>query len=220
LYRLFHSLVQRMGYQTAPMSRLRLNGLLADASFQKSLDTLAKRHHVRFWQQQGINLWLGAATEDVGFTVRNLHVSHAIDPDIDNERSKVANDLWLTGCVQRASMLRRENLRVLRRDSFSTSSDGDVVVLRLGNCKASGISADKQKAAHGRLQAAFTAVGLDFVRANPLTVSVTVARTFFGMVHPAHPPATLSVARTSVVPPAPEQIVQNGTPQRDAAGSN
>ncbi len=47
LYRMYHCLVQRTGYSMAPISRLRLNGQLPDSVYQKSLDTFAKRHHIR-----------------------------------------------------------------------------------------------------------------------------------------------------------------------------
>lgn len=173
LYGMFHSLVQRMGDGTAPMARLRLNGAVATSSYQKSLDTLAKRHHVRLWRQGDSDVWLGAATEDTGFAVRRMRLMHAIDGHIDNERAKVVNDLWFTGCVANASLLRRDHLRALPREDFQMTTDGDVAVVRLSTCNA-----DPGAAPGGRLglKQAFAAIGSDVVRANPLTVGMATFR--------------------------------------------
>jgi LssY C-terminus len=65
IYRMYHCMVQRMGYSMAPMGRLMLNGVTADAEYQKSLNTFSKRHHVRLWKQGQEDAWLSAATEDV-----------------------------------------------------------------------------------------------------------------------------------------------------------
>jgi LssY C-terminus len=50
LCRTYESAVQRVGYSSAPMANLTFNGNPSDAAFEKSLNTLAKRHHIRFWR--------------------------------------------------------------------------------------------------------------------------------------------------------------------------
>lgn len=176
-YRLFHSMVQRMGYTAAPMARLRLNGAVASVTFQKSLDTLSKRHHVRFWRQGDSDIWLGAATEDIGMTFRRAHLTHAIGGDIDNERAKIINDLWFTGCVHEASLLHRDHLRSIPRRDFPMSTDGDLAVLRLGYCDVTGGMGQVPAVPFRvRAYAALTGAGMDILRANPVTVGVTVTR--------------------------------------------
>ncbi|MFB3923183.1 MAG: LssY C-terminal domain-containing protein [Terriglobia bacterium] len=92
------------GYGSAPVSQLYLYGRAEDLAFQKMLNTFAKRHHLRLWRssakaEDGREIWLGAATHDVGMDVRPGVVSHAIDPEIDKERDKVGADLAATGRV-------------------------------------------------------------------------------------------------------------------------
>ena len=104
IYHMYHSLVQRIGYSKAPMQALTLNGKSEDATYQKSLDTFSKRHHLHLWKQQQSDFWLSAATEDVGYKLRGLRLTHATDPRIDTEREKVINDLTFTGCLDAASL--------------------------------------------------------------------------------------------------------------------
>jgi hypothetical protein len=42
--------IRQTGYKDAPVSSLYLQGRLPDLVFQKSLDTFAKRHHIRIWK--------------------------------------------------------------------------------------------------------------------------------------------------------------------------
>jgi LssY C-terminus len=171
LYRMYHGLVQRTGYSMAPMAPLTLNGVRATRTYQKSLDTIAKRHHVRLWNQPASDTWLAAASEDIGFTVRDMHVTHAIDLAIDNERAKVVNDLWFTGCVQAASLLPRQSLRVIAHRGSPLATDGEIAVLRLNNCEAP-LTDGPRDTGRTRAAEAFEAAGMDIARANPLTVGL------------------------------------------------
>jgi LssY C-terminus len=45
LYRMYHALTRRVAYTRAPMNTLTLNGVPSDFVYQKSLDTVQKRHH-------------------------------------------------------------------------------------------------------------------------------------------------------------------------------
>ena len=138
LYRMYFSLSQRMGYRRAPMDCLRLNGRLADATYQKSLDTFTQRHHLRLWQnpQSDGRVWLSSATEDVSIHFHKGHWTHLIDPYIDNERAKVVNDLSFTGCVDAASVVPR-NLSPYEGATadLPLRTDGNLVVLRLNDCR-------------------------------------------------------------------------------------
>ncbi|MBZ5516483.1 MAG: LssY C-terminal domain-containing protein [Acidobacteriia bacterium] len=102
------------GYGTAPVSQLYLYGRAEDMAFQKMLNTFAKRHHLRVWRTpattaDGREIWFGAATHDVGWDIRPGVVSHAIDPEIDQEREKVGADLAATGHVRAERLVARPN---------------------------------------------------------------------------------------------------------------
>jgi LssY C-terminus len=64
--------VRQTGYSDAPVSALLLQDRLPDLVFQKSLDTFAKRHHLRIWKlsstYMGREVWVGAATHDIATT--------------------------------------------------------------------------------------------------------------------------------------------------------
>jgi LssY C-terminus len=178
LYRLYHCMVQRMGYSTAPMSRLVLNGALPTRSFQKSLDTLSRRHHVRLWRQGDTNVWLGAATEDVRLGIRAMHVTHTIDANIDNERAKVVNDLWFEGCVSGASLVQPGAVRGAGKQTAAIITDGRLALVRLQQCLDSAGGAQFLRASRReRMASAARALASDFLRANPVTVGLVVAGT-------------------------------------------
>lgn len=139
LYRMYHALCYRHGYSNAPMNTLTLNGAPPAFVRQKSLDTVEKRHHVRFWQEPGeADVWLGTAAEDAGFRFERTHWTHVIHLRIDNERAKVVNDLAFTGCVETAGLLSRprsdfnQNARAKR----AVITDGKVAVVQLNSCHA------------------------------------------------------------------------------------
>jgi hypothetical protein len=183
VYRMYHCMVQRMGYLAAPMSKMTLNGVAPDSAYQKSLNTFSKRHHIRVWNQVEAGVSLGAATEDISYKFRRLHLSHATDPNVDSERAKVVNDLWMTGCVDSASMLERDNLRVLERQDGPILTDNGVAVVRLNDCKSVERSAgDFQRASRtsegSRFGQALRAVRADIARSDPFLLVYYVAKSF------------------------------------------
>ena len=94
LYRMYHALTERSGYRSAPMNSLTLNGMPSNFDYQKSLDTVQKRHHVRMWQDpERADVWRGAAAEDIAFRFELAHWTHSTAADIDSERAKIVNDL-------------------------------------------------------------------------------------------------------------------------------
>jgi hypothetical protein len=79
---------------------------MPDLVFQKSLDTFAKRHHLRIWKltqtYNGREVWVGAATHDIATTNSRAGTkwSHRIDPHIDRERDWVESDLLFSGTAE------------------------------------------------------------------------------------------------------------------------
>ncbi len=126
------------GYGSAPVSQLYVYGRPEDLAFEKMLDTFMKRHHLRLWRSPvktpgGREIWLGAATHDVGLDVRPGVVSHAIDPDLDDERSKVGADLLATGLVTTEQLVNRPNplSEGLTATGAPWKTDGRLLVIEL-----------------------------------------------------------------------------------------
>ncbi len=132
--------VRQTGYQTAPVSLLTLNGAPPDHVFQKGLDTLAKRHHVRIWKLQesyeGGAVWVGAATHDIATTSsrKGTKWSHRIDPHIDRERDWIQTDLLYNEMASGYAYVARPNAP--KQTSNGTGdvmlTDGEMAVLKLG----------------------------------------------------------------------------------------
>ena len=106
------ALILKRGDHAAAVSRLDLRGRPPDLVFEKQNDTIAKRHHVRIWREEGPpgrTVWVGAATHDVGIAfARRVHAfTHRIDPHIDAEREKIVDDLRLTGEVSVTALVDR-----------------------------------------------------------------------------------------------------------------
>jgi hypothetical protein len=95
--------LRQTNYSEAPVSSLMINGRLPDLVFQRSLDTFAKRHHIRIWKlpatYDGREVWVGAATHDIAVehTKTMTKWTHRIDPHIDRERDWIESDLLFAG---------------------------------------------------------------------------------------------------------------------------
>jgi LssY C-terminus len=177
LYHIYHCGVERMGNSQGPMTRLKLGGRGQDLSYQKSLDTFSKRHHIRLWQDPETGAWLGAATEDVGYRVEGVRLTHASDRRIDNERAKVVNDLAFTGCVARGALIPRASLKPAEERGHPIVSDGDIAVLKLNSCRnANGMPFDPPKPVHVRAVRIAEAMGEDLIRSNPVTIGYGMAK--------------------------------------------
>jgi hypothetical protein len=141
--RIYFSIVLRRGYKNAPMATMVLDGNRSDIELQKSLDTFARRHHVRMWRRthntEGESVWVAAATEDTGirFSAQAWNFTHAIDGDVDAERTKVTDDLLYTGCVSEAGLIERNNLPTNLKNGtgIKLKTDGRVAVLRINECE-------------------------------------------------------------------------------------
>jgi hypothetical protein len=101
---IWHLLWQRKRYTKLPMARLYVFGRAPDFSYAlpdpKSI--VARRHHLRIWKtggsEDGIPLWVAAATHDVGIQLvkRRFRLLHRIDPNVDAERDFIAANLAMT----------------------------------------------------------------------------------------------------------------------------
>ena len=123
------AMLNRQSYPTAPFSNLYLFGRKQDIGFQKPIEkNPSYRHHVRFWachlegpeafhkdvhfwqrfhrpsrDNSGRQLWVGAASKDVGIMPirHNAQLTHMIDPDTNTERDLIVQDLRASHTVQK-----------------------------------------------------------------------------------------------------------------------
>ena len=143
----FHAvraIAEEREYSDAPMRTLLLDGDEPDLSLQDSVNTFAKRDHLRIWKQadqwQGRSIWASSATRDLGTAFSMGHpfgFTHRIEGNVDLERDKVTNDLWLTGCVDAVHYIDRGQPP---RDSGhpyrkGIHTDGRVAVVEFNACR-------------------------------------------------------------------------------------
>jgi hypothetical protein len=138
IYRAYNSM---SGYSTAPVSMLLYQRAEPSVVFQKSFNTIAKRHHIRIWRAglfEGQDVWLGAATHDAGvsFQLRSMTITHKIDAQTDRERAKVVTDLGFALCSEKVSYLKRSSdARAAWSPGIQT--DGRLAVIWLQSCSGS-----------------------------------------------------------------------------------
>ena len=135
----FTAIVFKQGYDQAPFSNLYLSGRAPDITFQKQLNTFAKRHHIRIWKvgsYEGQEVWVGAATHDTGMGIDRQgakpHWYHTVNTRVDSEREKIMNDLLFTGKVKDYCLVERPHMpkRNLTPAQNSRDTDGRMLVLR------------------------------------------------------------------------------------------
>ncbi len=134
--------VEGVGYRAAPMSMLLLNETEPDMSWQKSLNDVSKRHHVRVWKQaetwDGQEIWAGAATRDINFAYMRPGSAwtHRIEEDIDRERDKIAYDFQFTSCTDLVDFWDRPGAPLSAKNASGDpmSTDGRIAIIRLNDC--------------------------------------------------------------------------------------
>jgi opacity protein-like surface antigen len=136
------SIAENQRYQSAPMSVLLLDEQRPRFTFSKTLDTFSKRHHARIWLRaetwQGMPVLTASSTQDIGIQLsrKNKTFIHTIDTNIDNERTKITNDLIFTGCVTAAELYPRPLIApgVQNATGENLITDNRVAVLQLNEC--------------------------------------------------------------------------------------
>jgi hypothetical protein len=137
--RVYNAFSAMHDYSAAPVSKLLYQGAEPDLVFQKSLNTVSKRHHIRIWSAgsfEGQQIWLAAATHDTGVTFHttSMAFTHKIDPAIDLERSKVVADLSFSGCSQTPSYINTPNTEQNKGGHALVTTDDRFAVLPLQTC--------------------------------------------------------------------------------------
>lgn len=93
-------------YRYSPVSPLYLGGRLQDLALQRARVSLNQRLHLRLWNTRvrfgGQPVWIGQVSRDIGvrFTFKTWNLTtHQIDPDVDEARDYVLDDLMVAGRV-------------------------------------------------------------------------------------------------------------------------
>jgi len=94
-------------WRTSPMSALYFYNRPQDIGLQKARSTIHERNHLRLWLTpylyNGKTVWIGAISRDIGsyFTWKTTwKTAHAIDPDIDESRNYLIQDLIYSQSVK------------------------------------------------------------------------------------------------------------------------
>ncbi len=142
-FRTIKTLSGNQTYTQAPMSILLLDENEPLFSLSKTTNTFSSRHHIRVFStseaREGHTVLTASSTQDIGiaFSRKQKTFIHVIDEHIDNERSKIVNDLVFTGCVESLDMVPRP---WVPRDEYNSTgdrllTDGSAAVLRINDCK-------------------------------------------------------------------------------------
>ncbi len=129
-------------YRRAPMSMLLLDERPPVFTLTKTTNTFSSRHHLRVFDPhvlyEGSPVFTASSTQDIGIGFSRAHKTfiHVIDQYIDNERTKVVNDLEFTGCVEAAQLLPRPwaPLDAYNSTGDRLRTDGAIAVLHIGEC--------------------------------------------------------------------------------------
>ena len=128
-------------YLQMPMSQLYLFGRVQDFGYEQAepYAMVASRHHFRIWKStltyQGMPVWAGAGTHDIGFEKdqRNGKVTHKIDPMVDGERDHIGESLQQAGQIRRMQYFTPSDAIQDARNATGGGyqSDGRVLVMVL-----------------------------------------------------------------------------------------
>ena len=130
LWRTFRSFVAGSRYRYSPISPLYLYGRPQDAAAQKARATIHERNHARFWLSpirfRGKEVFVGQISRDIGikYTLKSPTIStHKIDPDIDEARRYLVEDLAYSQALHRIGFVK--GVGVSSTDAPRTNLTGD-----------------------------------------------------------------------------------------------
>jgi hypothetical protein len=130
-------------YRYSPVSPLCLFGRSQDVALQRSRRSINERLHLRLWLTPlrfwGRPVWVGQVSRDIGvrFTVKTWNLTtHRVDPDVDEARDYVVEDLLEAQRVEAAGYVegvgacaRVAPRRNLTGDPYFTDGKRAVIVL-------------------------------------------------------------------------------------------
>jgi LssY C-terminus len=100
VWSMFRAYISANNYRYAPISPLYFYGRRQDIAMQKARSTINQRNHLRLWKApysyEGKSVWVGQISRDIGVRFAAnapFFVTHAIEPDLDEARSYLIQDL-------------------------------------------------------------------------------------------------------------------------------
>ncbi len=146
----FQATIRQSGYGSSPFMTLKLAGSPPQFAYQKGLDTVAKRHHLRIYHQpakyQGLDVWVATATHDIGIgsSRKGTKWFHRIDPHIDRERERIKNELLLSGVAQSYALVDRKHVAQINANATGDKliTDRKMLVLMLGSGGRTKVASD------------------------------------------------------------------------------
>jgi hypothetical protein len=113
LWRTVSAFVQGSRYRYSPFSSLYLYSRPQDTAAQKARGSIHERNHARFWLSpirfRGKEVYVGQISRDIGvkFTLKSPTIStHVIDPDIDESRRYLVEDLLYSQALSRIGFVK------------------------------------------------------------------------------------------------------------------
>jgi len=145
IWKTIKSFLFKSSYDNSPISPLYLEGRAQDLAMQKPRKSIHQRNHLRLWftplRFEGKPVWIGQISRDIGvrFTTKSaFFMTHKIDPDVDEARDYLLQDLisanavFRVGYVKGVGEVSQDNPRkTLMDDSYFT--DGLRLVLFLSD---------------------------------------------------------------------------------------
>lgn len=109
-WRTFRAFLLGSGYRYSPVSSLFVEGRSQDFALQRIRRSINERLHLRLWmtplRYRGQPVWIGQISRDIGvrFTLKTWNLTtHKIDPDVDDARDYVLDDLMEAGRVSQVA---------------------------------------------------------------------------------------------------------------------
>ena len=130
-------------YPSAPITTQLVDGQKVSSTWEKGLDSYAKREHLRLWGRndviEGQLVWLGAMTRETGaaLSLRQHKFIHHIDAQMDEGREILARDLGLAGCVAAVYYVQRPQMlhAAMNATGDPMRTDGSLAVVQLKDCE-------------------------------------------------------------------------------------
>jgi hypothetical protein len=140
-------------YRYSPVSPLHLFGRDQDIALQRTRHSINERLHLRLWITplafDGKPVWVGQVSRDIGvrFTTKAWNLTtHRIDPNVDESRDYVIEDLTLAGRVEAAGYVggvpacpRDAPHRNLTGDPYYTDGKRAVILLAAKRTQPAGV---------------------------------------------------------------------------------
>jgi hypothetical protein len=117
-------------YRYSPISSLYLFGRRQDIALQKARSTIHQRNHLRLWLSpytyQGRDIWIGQISRDIGvrFTTASPSLTtHKIDPDVDESRDYLVEDLAAASMIQALAYVKGASVSTIEHSAHNLTGD-------------------------------------------------------------------------------------------------